>query len=471
VAKRDPVEEPFLRSLQRGIKNFSKENPEVQHRLAMLIWNIDSKKREHSRYPGWASISYQELESQFGRDGFNQINDRLRIFDVSGEWSKKQNYTKAYRLTLEVQKIKTSSLSRTTKELSKLVLEDGSYLQTPPKALASKDMDGFTKTGFKNLHHFKPCVPVDVNTLKNLRKNLRNRKKQIEVGYWHRDLFFQEIAPGSIQRYIDEIGQVLRKANTQACGRGRVQPRYKQSRAGRLYADGINLQNAKTAIKQAALHGLWEYDFENCHYSIFYQVVQQAGMECPYIKDYCSSSRRKNAVRRQIANEAQISVKNVKKCLLFIMYGAPESVRPEDAICEELGSVDAAKNLYQNPLFTHIYEEVKLCKAAVYKRWPSKKRNKLHYNAMERGIDKKEKSNKILAHLMQGIEAKMLNIVLDLYPDKILLLQHDGFVAEVQLDKQRVIKKIKEDTGFDMKLSEERIQMGLEIIYTKLLIL
>lgn len=457
----DPVEEPFLRSLQRGITGFRKETLEVQHRLAVLIWNIYSKRREHKIFPTQAFFSYQELYGKFGRDGFNKINGRLKIFDVPKQWSKKLHYGKPYSLTPEVRRIRTTYLNRSRKESSKLVLEDGSYLRTPPKALASKDMDGFTKTGFKDIK-LRTCVPVDIQELKNLRKNLRTRKKQIEAGYWRGDLFFQEIAPESIQRYIDEINQVLIKANTQVCGPGRVMHRYIQSKAGRLYAKGINLQTAKGTIKEVALDGLWEYDFENCHYSIFHQLTERAGIECPHIKDYL---KRKTTIRKQIAKEVQISEESAKECLIAIMYGARDSLWHENAIPRTVGE-EAAKRLSNNPLFKHIYAEIQSGRKAILEWWQNTGRT-TYMNAMGKRIKKEETDEKILAHLIQGIEAKMLNIVLDLYSERILLLQHDGFAADEQLDKKRITKKINEDTGFDMKLSEEKIQVGEEIIFSK----
>jgi len=152
-------------------------------------------------------------------------------------------------------------------------------------------------------------------------------------------------------------------------------------------------------------------------------------------------------------------------CLLIIMYGATESIWPESAIPDEIG-VDAAQRLYKNPLFAHIYAEIRLGIKAILEWWPDTGRT-TYMNAMGKRIKKEGKDKKILAHLIQGIEAKMLNIVLDLYSERILLLQHDGFAADEQLDKQRIIKKIKEDTGFDMKLSEEPIQIGEEIIFSK----
>jgi len=39
------------------------------------------------------------------------------------------------------------------------------------------------------------------------------------------------------------------------------------------------------------------------------------------------------------------------------------------------------------------------------------------------------------------------------------LLVHDGFVSTRQLDRERIKKAIKETTGYDMDLSEERISM------------
>ncbi|MCP4412869.1 MAG: hypothetical protein GY808_09940 [Gammaproteobacteria bacterium] len=75
--------------------------------------------------------------------------------------------------------------------------------------------------------------------------------------------------------------------------------------------------------------------------------------------------------------------------------------------------------------------------------------------------------SEILAHLIQGIEAKMLRVAIKLYEKDIALLQHDGFASKAKLDKHWIIEQIAEQTGFAMGVSEEQIQVDESVIFEK----
>jgi len=76
------------------------------------------------------------------------------------------------------------------------------------------------------------------------------------------------------KRRIESVGQLIRLANTNIAGRGFIIHRYAEFKTGRLYASGVSFQTAPRLIRKAALHSLYDYDMENCHYSIFEQRSQ-----------------------------------------------------------------------------------------------------------------------------------------------------------------------------------------------------
>jgi hypothetical protein len=460
VASRDDyVLEAFMRSLRRGVAGFGKESLEVQHHLATLILDSSLKRRRHKKYDGYMAVTYQELYGKFGRTGFQDLNERLGLFEVLEHWSKDEKYTKGYKLTGKVQAIRSRFLNAGIRKLDNLVGGDGKYLRTPPKAVASKDMDGITASKWKHTQ-FKSTVPVDIPALKRLSNRLKAIKKDMDAGRWNCDLFFKGETSDWVEYCLEVIAQVLRLAHTKVAGEGYLIHRYVESQSGRLYARKINLQTAPKAVKQAALHDLWEYDFENCHYAIFYQLAGQAGVECPNIQHYLAH---KEEVRSRIAREVQITQEQTKVCLLAIMYGARASGWHESAIPEMIA--DKAQRLYEYPLFAGLMCEIKAGREAILNRCP--KGRTTYMNAMGKRIRKNESAEQILAHLIQGIEAKMLHIALDLYPKQILLLQHDGFAASEKLDRRRISESIKAQTGFDMDLSEERIRLSESLIFSK----
>jgi hypothetical protein len=75
--------------------------------------------------------------------------------------------------------------------------------------------------------------------------------------------------------------------------------------------------------------------------------------------------------------------------------------------------------------------------------------------------------SKMLAHLIQGVEAKALKTVIDLYPNDIVLLQHDGFAATKKLDSKVIMDAVKEATGYQMDLESSRIQIDPDAYFLK----
>ena len=71
------VPESFLQHLAERLKGFTDLEPQVQRDLAYLVWNYGNWQREHKGVPGHMTISYQELQHRFGRDGFKRANSAV----------------------------------------------------------------------------------------------------------------------------------------------------------------------------------------------------------------------------------------------------------------------------------------------------------------------------------------------------------------------------------------------------------
>jgi len=448
----------FLRKLRREIKGFRRLDKDIQHHFGKLIWEFDEKHLQHSKYKGHISIDYQTLYGKFGRK-FLALNDKLDIFDIT-EWSKERGYTKGYKLKPHIKKILKSYLSRESKRIDKLVSSDGNYLRTPPKAVASKDTKGVTRSQWKT-NKFRTLVPVDIETLKQVKKEFRRFQRIYETGTWNEDLFFTSNRPDQIYHRIDVINKILKLANTDL-GKGSVIHRYFECKTGRLYAKNINLQTAPKLIKQAALHGLWEYDFQNCHYAIFKQLANRISIECPVVDSYL---HHKTMMRNQIAKDIGISLDDIKACLIAIIYGA-NSFEWEDAKIPKLIGLNKSKQLIKHSWYKAIFDEVNQVRPEIINQWDNKGRS-TYMNAAGKRIKKSEPQKKILAHLVQGIEAWLLDIVLSKHQENIVLLQHDGFASVSRLSTADIKKLLKEKTGFNMPLKEDEIQLEENLSFPK----
>jgi len=467
ASENDLTLESWKRKLRKDIKGFNKQSPEVQHRLASLIFNFNPRQFPHSKYKGYSAIKHGTFYNKFGK-GFKDINDALGIFDMT-EWhydvsqdTTSRNYIRGYKLTPKVKKALESYLSRQSKRIDKMLTSDGYHKHKTPKAVASKDTNGVTTALWRDIR-FESDVLVDIETLRKTKQVFKGFLKVYESGVWNEDLYYLSENPDDLEDILEAINKILKLANTDmGKGRGYVHHRYIECSTGRLFAQNINLQTIIKVVKQAALHGLWEYDFKNCHYAIFKQLANRIGIECPAVDNYL---RNKKKIRNQIAKKIGILLDDAKTCLIAIIYGA-NSFEWENAKIPKLIGKEKSKRLIKHPRYKVIFKEVNEIRPEIISQWDNKGRLK-YFNAMWKPVGMNEPQRKILAHLIQGIEVLLLNTILHEHSKDIVLLQHDGFASTSRLSTTDMEKLLKDKTGFDMPVEEERIQIDASLSLPK----
>jgi hypothetical protein len=452
------VPEDFINILMRKIRGFKGLSPKHQSDMAWYIWMHGTWLRKHSN-PNWGeymTIGYKELEESFGREGFSNINGALQIFEVTPNWHKSESQSRGYKLMPDIQQIKDDYLKPRKQSLTRLIAK-GMALKTMPRAIDSKDVNGVTATAWKNAKILNK-TPVNMENLKNLYSHMLHLEGPTPDMY-------ANPTQAEAHRIRAAAGQLYKSASVDISGKNFVMHRYAESCSGRLYAKNVNLQNGPRLIRQAALEGFYDYDFENCHYTILHQLAERYQAEVPTIKNYLAN---KSQVREQIGQEVGIDVDQVKMCLLAIMYGAGiVEHRTKDAIPHAIGK-EAAKRLRFNPLFSGIREDIKKARGVILSRWPSTSRSTTLVNAMGKRIKKTKNSKQRLAHLLQGIEAQALRAVIEMMEDNVILLLHDGFVTKAQQDIKAMERRVKEVTGFDMSISGQVITLPADLNFPKL---
>ena len=228
---------------------------------------------------------------------------------------------------------------------------------------------------------------------------------------------------------------------------------YEEAQSGRLYPVGISLASAQGVVKDAALTGNWEYDIANCHYAIFAQMAAQSGFDCPVISGYLLN---KEETRNAIALEAKITPRQAKTCLVALMYGARASTWRENAIPIEIG-VEAATRLYKSPVFKGIDKEIRKARNIILSKCARSPKGWIK-NAFGKSVPGTASKAQQMAHLLQGVEAKALQAVINLHPDDIILAQHDGFVSSRRLDVALLSAAITTATGYHLVLEETRLK-------------
>ena len=364
------LSESFLKYLRQHLGGFRQEPVRVQVALLGMIMQAPTKFRQHDYYEGWARFHYTELERKFGRNRFNGINKRLEIFLVQqdggrDDWSKVEGRTKAYMLTDKVTDLRSQFLKTVTRRITNLLTEDGDVQRTlPSQAVEAKGKDGQTRKGWKG-YAVRTDVPVNQEVMKKLMLLIQAKLYAIEHGFVQGSLWHGDADPKYLEELHDEVRMTLHLSRNKLAF-GILPHRYVESDSGRLYANGFNLQNAYRPVRQAALDGCYDYDIENCHFSILEQMSRRHGHECKAICHYLAN---KKPVRELLATELDIKVKQVKIALLALVYGATFSVDPDHALPKLLG-VDKAQALYRHPMFLALGEDVAAARTAILKGHP-----------------------------------------------------------------------------------------------------
>jgi hypothetical protein len=400
-----PVLESFLQTLQAHIAGFSDFSPRQQIAMTRMIWSTE--RRPHQTKQNESSYSERSLRDSFGRQGFAQMNGRLGIFEVS-DYSKSQNQTRGYRLSPWVEKIKEAFLNSKT-QTSRLLIQRGNKmtsLRQVPEPICYLHI-GVTESAWENAKVLNAC-PVSLEHLEALQEDLILR-----LGF-----------TPEVSDLHNMIGQVRHMADVDVLGKGNMMIRYAESTTGRLYAEGISLQNVPRILRHAALAGMYDYDFSNCHFQILASLSRQYGHKPEAIEHYLQTKR---ATRNGIAQRIGITLQQAKDALIALIYGAnSHSVRPEDSIPSLMG-VDRAKALYADPAFRALADDISKASRIVCRSMrPS---NGGIRNAMGLYIHEGAKQSVILAHILQGIEARALRTVIQLRPKEPVLLMHDGWVS------------------------------------------
>jgi hypothetical protein len=332
------------------------------------------------------------------------------------------------------------------------MMADGKAVKTVPRAVASKDKSGVT-TGAWGAAKKLRVVKVDLIALTTLKSELEAGCAALHKLEVDGDSAAAQ-SRANIERCIETIYKVSRLSMTDAAGEGFMAHHYEESDSGRLYPTGISLASAQTVVKDAALTGCWEYDISNCHYAILAQMSAKFGHACAAIDHYLKN---KATIRADIAHQAGISVTAAKTCLVALMYGARSSTWHENAIPREIGE-EAAVRLYASPVFMGLSNDIAKARAAILSKC-RKTRTGSIVNAFGKSIPGTARQEQKMAHLLQGVEAKALQAVVNRCPDDIVLVQHDGFVSTARLDVGAISDAIFATTGYRLKL-EERLMVA-----------
>jgi hypothetical protein len=415
-----------------------------------MLWMSTQQRRRHIEYEDMFSLSKGDIRSIWGSDGRMRKVVGSHYFRALRGSNLGRGFTNAYEPSTELTAALRACL--TDEANDRWIDVEGRAMRTLPRAIASKSGDGKRNTKWSGVSPAN-CIHIDVASLGVLRRNL-----EVATEPEGRPVFDEAMplasdeaaaAIGFRQLAIDTIIKMSRNV---VCP-GALPIRYVEQSTGRLFAEGVSLQSAPREIRNAALAGCWDYDISNCHWSLIDQLATAHGHRCLAIQHYLGS---KLKVRQEIAQGAGITIKQAKACLLMVMYGAPTSTYGSASIPQLIGS-EAAKRLYATPAFESLHADVLKARATIVKGLKGGKGGWIR-NELGLQISDRKPPKAILAHILQGLEAKALMTVVKEYGDKVLLCVHDGWVTREQLVVPDVEALIRAAIGLDVDIEEARLE-------------
>ncbi len=443
---------------------FGEVSDEDRRHLVMLMCSAFMQgKYAHHVYEDCISYYSRVRDKHFGRGGFYKLNDKLGLFRVE-HWYLAGSHSKGYGLTPEALYLMESLPLRTTE----LMDINGVKLKTPAKdAILEKDANGNHRKGKGQL---SAIVPVNIDAMIALLEEARAWRWHFKDGCappLGRRLERRLMSMADDRQRLDWLTHYLitpltltiLRADTAVMPKGQMEIQFLESKAGRLYSVGGIMQNAPREVRNAAFSGCYDYDVENCHFDLVRQLAARIGMQTPAINDYLA---RKSEVRRQIAKDVGVSVKQTKSALIALIYGATmrcnsfykDGREVQPAIVGLMGKEKAAA-LFNHPAYLALHQEVKRVRKPILDA--AKKHRGNIINPFGKGISTKESAESQLAHLVQGAEALILDTVIQHHHQNLRMLMHDGFISAVRLDVNQLAATIQNETGFTVSLEETQL--------------
>ena len=429
-------------------------------------------KYSHNVHKNCACLTVKKLRERYGRGVFQQILDN--IGGIKRKGFQKGAFTYGYYLSDELRKVVRGfdlRMRDNDPPKGEIVDKKGNKVRSKPNAIYDEDMCG-------NKAKTNAWLPptIEINARETYKQYARFHDMVIDCKQ------SQGQCPEEIKNKRDKYHRLFEWAHTESNPTGQMIQRYNEVKSGRIYGFGACIQGASEEVRKNVLSGTGyvEYDMSNAHYSIFYDMAKEQNVDCPGIKHYLEN---KDTVRDKLTKavfgkeleQNTVTFKEarggVKGALLAKINGASDNDRVWDdengrlkkggiaealAVNKNVDGTSQKRRLSQIELYNDVTAEIEEVQKAVitYTKDRSKK-DGFHINKMGKQISNKKSRSKILSHILQGAEAKVLNVILEELEGRVLVPRHDGFISKEPINTTRLEEEILEQTGFDLEIEEE----------------
>ena len=452
----------FYNHLIQNVPHIAALKPAHQCRIIRIL--SDQALQERYRHKRGQGIFYPSttLRKHFGKN-YKAIT--RRVFNVDDSYwhepgKPEDSFTKTYTIKPEIRNVVNEYLVSREATPDRIIVNGSPY--TPRRnAIAKLDNNGMKK---QTSAEIAPPVPINVQNLQDVERYLSKLWDNLSHGRSPRTGPFQHLYEAIQERsenfgeeldrtetWLRITGEMLRLSNVKPLPFGYMLHLYQETSTGRLQGQGLHLQHVPSPLRYEALRGqgLYLYDFDNCHYSVLEQLSPH---NLPTVNAYNAD---KTAFRQTIATDLGVTMGQVKKALIAIIYGA---VNGEGYTVSDIMGGNASAFL-EHPHIAGLYKDVKASRRDIIAN--AKRSENQHgtyiINTMNKAIPDTEKPATVLSHILQGVESAMLDAILEQHGEAVRLLLFDGFISSEELDPEELQDLVQNNTGFRVKIDGKKL--------------
>jgi hypothetical protein len=451
--------------------------------LIYLVRKIYTGYYQHKVFKETTSVSYKVLTNWFGRDYHKYTDILLEYTEV---WSKSQGYTRGWKLKDDTRKVLDDYFTKEVrqKEVNRMLGLDGKVIKQLSDAGIYRVTDNIGRRMRKeeklenNIHSI-----IEIN-FDNVQNCLDIIRQVMDSGYikngnlnkWTKG--FLNKSPGELKDYRNVLREIRDISDTEWLPKGKMYQHYYETSTGRVYSTGHNsLQRMRKLIRNVILGGVgyWDYDIQNCHYTLLNHLVEYYGLKsCNSFDEYIKN---KVKIRNNLSKDLGVELSVIKECIIAVMYGCSKVNRDGNKLTDLLGKqkqILLVENTFIKELFedrNRVVKDIiditdkenkKYNFLKIYgktKRYYQNIRNKRLYLIDKEG--KKVKQNQILGHILQGMESKILDVCMGIELGKLRVLIHDGFVTEGRIDEKQYSNVVKNELGISVRFDKQKLDCCL----------
>lgn len=233
---------------------------------------------------------------------------------------------------------------------------------------------------------------------------------------------------------------------------------------------------SKTKVARAKFWAGWyDYDIEACSYTLLYQKLSRLTQDLHRFTTIQSAFKDKHTFRNTLSSDLEIDVDTVKEILATLLFNPNLVEHNSTSIWKILIENDYNPRFFfrlarRSHTLLQLIAELKLMWPILMADWEIT--NKQDPKQIFRTKDEYDedavitkfgryKATKFRSRIYFELERQVLDVIRKFMSGKICHLMHDGFFTPQQIDTEKLRQLIKQETGFEVNISEETLKAAV----------